>query len=148
MNTLITAAVKAAESENEDMMAGKPVGDPEEYEDHIVHWKTHVKAIQSRSFKEECPPEYREKVLDHISLHEFIMVEKAKQNPAFEAELATLPLFPIFPNGFIARSREHMEYVVQGQSNRWEQVTEVVPGTIQNEANEPYPLNNKKGEKK
>ena len=148
MNTLITAAVKAAESENEDMMAGKPVDDPQDYEDHIVHWKTHTKAIQNRSFKEECPPEYREKVLDHIALHEFVMIEKAQANPAFEAKLAELPLFPIFPNGFVPRSREHMQLVVQGQTNRGESVSDIVPGTEQNDDNEPYPINSKKGEKK
>ncbi len=147
MNTLITAAVKAAESENEDMMAGKPVADPQDYEDHIVHWKTHTKAIQNRSFKEECPPEYREKVLDHIALHEFVMIEKAQANPAFEAKLAELPLFPIFPNGFVPRSREHMQLVVQGQTNRGESVSEIVPGKEQNDDNEPYPINKKKGEK-
>ena len=147
MNTLITAAVKAAESENEDMMAGKPVMDPQDYEDHIVHWKTHVKAIQSRTFKEECPPHYREKVLEHIALHEFVMVEKAQANPAFEAKLAELPLFPIFPNGFVPRSREHMKVVVQGQANKGELITQVVPGQEANEDNEPYPTNNK-GERK
>jgi len=147
MNTLITAAVKAAESENEDMMAGKPVADPQDYEDHIVHWKTHTKAIQNRSFKEECPPEYREKVLDHIALHEFVMIEKAQTNPAFEAKLAELPLFPIFPNGFVPRSREHMQLVVQGQANRGDQISDVVPGKEQNDDNEPFPINKKKGEK-
>ena len=147
MNTLITAAVKAAESENEDMMAGKPVADPQDYEDHIVHWKTHTKAIQNRSFKEECPPEYREKVLDHIALHEFVMIEKARANPAFEAKLAELPLFPIFPNGFVPRSREHMQLVVQGQANRGDQISGIVPGQEQNDDNEPFPINKKKGEK-
>ena len=148
MNTLITAAVKASESENEDMLAGKLVADPQEYEDHIIHWKTHVKAIQNRTFKEETPPEVREKVLDHIALHEFVMVEKAKSSPVFEAKLAELPLFPIFPNGFIARSREHQEILIQGQANRGEAITGMVPGKEVNEDNEPYPLNKKKGEKK
>ena len=148
MNTLITAAVKSAESENEDLMANKPVADPEEYEDHIVHWKTHVKAIQSRTFKEECPPDVRDRVLDHISLHEFVMTKKAAENPAFEAKLAELPLFPIFSTGFIPRSREHQQLVIQGQANRGDEITGVVPGQETNEDNEPYPVNNKKGEKK
>ena len=101
MNSLITVSVRAAESENEDILAGRFVGDPEDFEDHIAHWKVHTKAIQERSFKEECPPEYREELLEHIAVHEFLMIEKAKQSPLFEAKLAELPLFPIFPNGFI-----------------------------------------------
>jgi hypothetical protein len=148
MNTLITAAVRAAESENEDLLANKPVMDPQEYEDHIIHWKTHVKAIQSRTFKEETPSEVREHVLDHISLHEFVMVAKAKASPAFEAKLAELPLFPIFPNGFVARSREHQEIIIQGEANRGDSITGMIPGKEVNEENEPYPLNKKRGEKK
>ena len=106
MNSLITVAVRAAESENEDIMAGRPVGDPEEFEDHIVHWKVHTKAMQERTFKEECPPEYRKEVMEHIAIHEFLMVEKAKANPLFQAKLAELPLFPVFPNGFTPMSAE------------------------------------------
>ena len=49
MSSLLTAAIKSAESENEDLLAGKPVGDPEVWENHILHWKTHVKAIQNRA---------------------------------------------------------------------------------------------------
>ena len=147
MNTLITSAVRAAESENEDMMAGKFVEDPQDYEDHIVHWKTHVKEIQKRSFKEECPLELREKVLEHIALHEFAMMERAQSSPLFEAKLAELPLFPIFQQGFIPRSKEHMQMIVQGQANRGEQIGGVVPGTEQNEDAEPYSINNK-GDKK
>ena len=147
MNTLITAAVRAAESENEDMMAGRMCEDPQDYEDHIIHWKTHVKEIQKRTFKEECPPEIREKILEHIGIHEFAMIEKAQANPLFEAKLAELPLFPIFTQGFVPRSSRHMELIVQGQSNRGEQVDEIVPGTEQNEEAEPYSLN-KKGDKK
>ena len=148
MNTLITAGVKAAESENEDLLAGKPVEDPQDYEEHIVHWKTHVKAIQSRSFKEECPPEHREKMLEHIALHEFAMIEKAQASPTFEAALASLGSFPIFPTGYVPKSREHMEYVVQGQANRGDDITEVVPGKELNEDAEPYATNKPQGEKK
>ena len=96
MNSLITVAIRAAESENEDIMAGKPVGDPEEYEDHITHWKVHTKFIQDRTFKEEAPPERRQEMMSHIAIHEFLMTEKSKANPAFEAKLAELPVDFLF----------------------------------------------------
>lgn len=96
MTTLITAAVRAAESENEDIISGKPFGPAEEWEDHLTHWDVHVKAIQSRYFKEEVPEELRHLMMDHIELHEFLMVEQAKQNPTYEAQLAALPMFPLF----------------------------------------------------
>ena len=127
MNSLITVAVRAAESENEDILAGRFVGEPEEFEDHIVHWKTHTKAIQERSFKEEAPPEYREEILEHIAVHEFVMVEKAKVNPLFQAKLAELALFPIFPNGFRPLSREQQQVIVQGQSNQVKEITGSIP---------------------
>lgn len=128
MNSLITVSVRAAESENEDMMAGRQVADPEEFEDHISHWKVHTKAIQERTFKEECPPEYRKEVLEHIAVHEYLMIEKAQQNPLFQAKLAELPLFPIFPTGFVPESAAQQEAVVQGQANRGDEITGMIPG--------------------
>mgnify|MGYP003150460660 CR=1 FL=1 len=128
MNSLITVSVRAAESENEDIMAGRFVADPEDFEDHIAHWKVHTRAIQERSFKEEAPPEYREELLEHIAVHEFVMVEKARANPLFQAKLAELPLFPIFPNGFTPLSKEQQQVVVQGQANQGQEVTGQIPG--------------------
>ena len=133
MNSLMTVSVRAAESENEDIMAGRFVGDPEEFEDHIVHWKTHTKAMQERTFKEECPIDYREEMMEHIAIHEFLMVEKAKTNPAFEAKLAELPNFPVFPNGFVPRSTEHQRMIVQGQANQGLPIEGVVPGEDKSE---------------
>ena len=136
MNSLITVAVRAAESENEDMMAGRPVGDPEEFEDHIVHWKVHTKAMQERTFKEECPPEYRQEVMEHIAIHEFLMVEKARANPLFQAKLAELPLFPIFPNGFTPMSAEQQRVIVQGEANQGLPVSGIIPGEDKSEIDE------------
>jgi len=133
MNTLLTAAVKAAESENEDILAGKSAGAPETWEDHIVHWRTHMMSLQSRSFKEETPEEIRLAMIEHISVTEFAMIEKAKTNPLFEAKLAELPLFPIASPDFTARSRQHMEKVVEGQVNRGVEVTATIPGTEKEE---------------
>lgn len=137
MNSLITVALRAAESENEDIMNGKFVGDPEDFEDHIVHWKTHTKAIQDRTFKEECPPAYREELLEHIAIHEFLMVEKAQQNPLFQAKLAELPLFPMFPNGFTPLSKEQQTIVVQGQANQGQEITGMIPGEDRSEIEDP-----------
>jgi hypothetical protein len=136
MNSLLTVSVRAAESETEDIMAGRPVGDPEEFEDHIIHWKVHSKAMQERTFKEECPVEYREEMMEHIAIHEFLMVEKARVNPLFEAKLAELANFPIFPNGFTPRSVEQQKLVVQGQANRGEVITGMVPGEDKSEIEE------------
>jgi hypothetical protein len=128
MNSLITVGIRAAESETEDIMSGRPVADPEEFEDHITHWKVHTKAIQERTFKEECPLEYRKEMLEHIAVHEYLMIEKAQQNPLFQAKLAELPLFPIFPTGFVPESALQQQARVQGEANRGEEITGMIPG--------------------
>lgn len=130
---LQTAAVESADSENEDMLAGVEVGSPEIFEDHIAHWRSHIKAMQSRSFKEEADNETYSYFLDHLADTELLMLEKAKTSPLFSAELANLKLFPITPAASkIASeqvaSREQQEAMVQGQSNRGDEVTGSIPG--------------------
>ena len=146
MNSLMTVSIRSAESENEDIMAGRPVADPQDFEDHILHWKVHTKAIQERTFKEECPTEYREEMLEHIAIHEFLLVEKAKVNPMLEAKLAELPNFPIFPNGFTPRSAEHQQIVIQGQANQGLPLSGQVPGKDKSEIEDKEEL--QKGSKK
>ena len=133
MNTLLTAAVKSAESENEDILAGKPVGEPETWEDHIIHWRTHMRVLQSRSFKEDTPDEVRLTMIEHISTTEYAMIEKAKSNPLFEAKIAELALFPIASPAYTARSKEHMEALVNAQVNKGTEVTATIPGTEREE---------------
>ena len=126
--TLITEAVRSADSENQDLMQGNLVGEPEEWEDHIIHWRAHTKLIQKRSFKEETPLEIQQAVIDHITDTEFAMTEKAKENPLFQAKVAELALFPIFyRDGFVPQSREQSEAIVSGQANRGEQITGQIP---------------------
>ena len=92
--------------------------------------------MQERTFKEECPPEYREEMMEHIAIHEFLMVEKARTNPLFQAKLAELANFPIFPNGFTPRSMEQQRALVQGQANRGEPITGMIPGEDKSEIEE------------
>ena len=77
---LATDAIQAADSENEDIMAGEPVGLPEDWEDHIAHWESHVRAVQGRVFKEEATPEVKEEMKKHIKITEQLMIEKMKGN--------------------------------------------------------------------
>jgi hypothetical protein len=129
MTTIITEAVRTADSENEDILNGVEVAEPQEWEDHIIHWRLHSKYIQKRSFKEEVPPEYREVLISHIATHEFAMMEKSRENPLFQAKLAQLELFPIFyKDGFIPQSAEQQTALVQGASNRGEQTSAQIPG--------------------
>ena len=119
-------------------MAGREVGMPEEYEDHVIHWNAHVKVMQSRQFKEEADPLVRAKMKDHLYWTEEAMIHKMRNNPEFEAKLATLTLFPIYHHeGFIApRSLEQQIAMVQGQANRGDQVTGQIPGKSPEEIKE------------
>jgi len=135
VTTLMAESVRSAESENEDILSGKPVADPEEFEEQIIHWRVHAKAFQARSFKEEVPPEMRAELKDHQAMHEFLMIQKAQENPLFQAKLAELQNFPMFyREGFQPASAEHQAAVVQGQTNQGEPVTGAIPAT------DPTPL--------
>jgi hypothetical protein len=130
MIKLSTDAIQAADSENEDILAGEPVGMPEDWEDHIAHWESHVRAMQSRSFKEEASLEVQAAMKSHLRITEKLMIEKMSNNPLFQAKLASLKLFPIFYHGdnTTPYSAEHQEAMVQGQANRGEAVSGMIPG--------------------
>lgn len=132
MNTYITAATQAADAENEDLLAGLNVAMPEVWEDHIVHWESHFKVVQSRQFKEEATPEIKEVLLEHLRVTEMAMFDKAQSNPEFSAKLATLVNFPvnidllrIYPAPL---SQEHLQALAQGQANKDGQTDVVIPG--------------------
>lgn len=91
----ITAAVNAAESENEDMLNGVPVPPPERYEDLITHWDTHRIPLQSREYK-LAPPEIKELFEIHVTATEKLMYDQAAESDVFASRLAGLRQFPMF----------------------------------------------------
>lgn len=97
---IATVSVKAAEAENESIMEGTAeLHDPKEYEDHIIHWITHVKQVREWSFKNQSPKELQEKMEAHILAHEMLMVKKlmTNPNPLYQEMVATrCPGFPLF----------------------------------------------------
>lgn len=130
MTSLLTESLRAAEAENEALLSGKEVPEPAPYEDPITHWRAHVQRMQSYNLKIASNPGDLEKLEEHIWMTEFLMVEKAKVNPTFEAELAKLKLFPIYyrdGQGFQPSSKAHQAAVVQGQANRGEEISGAIP---------------------
>jgi hypothetical protein len=117
---LQTAAIKAADSENEDLAAGRSAPSPERWEDHIAHWLSHSRFMQSRQFKEEMDVASRKAIIDHLFWTEEAMIDKMRGNPQFESRVAALNLFPILAHkGYIAaRGAEHQEAIVQGAANK------------------------------
>lgn len=96
-----TASVRTAEAENELILQGKAKADgrklePEPYEDHVMHWKTHVQEMRKYSYKFETPVDLQDEMKDMVIAHEMFMVQYAKINPAYMEKLATLDGFPLF----------------------------------------------------
>lgn len=138
--SLKAASATSADAIVERIMAGEPVGMPEEFENHLVHWETMNAAIfQSITFKEEASNEVFLAAKQHMMAREKMMIEKSKTNPIFAAELARFPLFPLFQHPEYAppASREQQEAVVQGQANRGEQITGTIPAQPINENQKP-----------
>lgn len=131
MTTLITEAVRAADSIVEDLLAGREAAPLETWHDFITHWNAYSKAMQARSFNEEATPQIRARFKDHVYYTELAMLDKMRKNPEFEAKLATLTLFPLLEHkNFIApRSLEMQMVTVQGQANRGAEITGQIPGT-------------------
>jgi len=127
MHTLVTAAIHSAESENEDILEGLPSEEPKEWEDHITHLRVHYKKMQQRSFKEDVTEENRQAFIMHVKVTEMLAAEIAEKNPLFAAKLAEIEQYPMFYEAPVPPSREQQQLLVQGQSNRGEEVTGAVP---------------------
>lgn len=93
---LATRSVRAAEAEVEQIMNGNAHVEPQEWEDHVVHWRVKVGALREWAFKNMTPKPVQQRLIDVITTHEMFMVEKAKLNPSYTQQLATLPGFPLF----------------------------------------------------
>ena len=74
---IVTRAIKCAQSENDDFLAGRPVKPPTETEDLIAHWKIHAQVFQSREYKEIVPDQIKQLIEQHHYVTEYLMFEKA-----------------------------------------------------------------------
>lgn len=95
----VTVNIQKAESENEDLLNGESIPDPQDFDDHFEHWLVHLKCIQSRSFVDDVPEKIKKAIYDHIEMHEMFMWGKAfgpKANKAYADRLATLESWPLF----------------------------------------------------
>ena len=127
--SLATVAIRSADSENEDLLNGRPVARPEEYEDHVAHLRSHYKAIQGRSFKEEVNTEAYVALKKHIEDTETLALMQAEKSPLFGAELARLRMFPMFVDAPAPPSAEQATADMQGASNRGEPTDAQIPAT-------------------
>lgn len=93
-----TRSVRSAEAENEQILEGveeAPINDPQEYEDHITHWKIHVGAMREWNFKNQMLPQHQQAMKDHVLATEMLMVQKMQQSPTFMQQVMALDGFPL-----------------------------------------------------
>lgn len=97
-----TKSVNVSEWENEQLLKPDTSDeevekmDPQEYEDHLTHWRVH--AIQARdwNFKYKSGPIEQDRFGSHVMAHEMLMWEKAKLDQGYAAKLAALEGWPMF----------------------------------------------------
>lgn len=92
-----TVARQTAEAEMEDLLQGRPVNPPSEYDEILPKYRVYVKTVQSRAFKDDTDPVIQQAVLTHILTAEYLMWKKIQLNPAFSQLVQQQsPYFPIF----------------------------------------------------
>jgi hypothetical protein len=95
-----TVSVRAAEAENEILMSEnstRKVSPPSDEEDHVQHWKCHVRKMREWSFKNQVPKDIQERFKEHVMAHEMMMSKKGLTNPAYGQSLQPVMLegFPL-----------------------------------------------------
>lgn len=93
---MASAAVRAAESENESMLSGETVIEPKPWEDLITHWRIHLTCLQERQYKEEMPTPYRLMLEEHLKVTEMLIWKRMNENAAFRQKVLMLEQFPVF----------------------------------------------------
>jgi hypothetical protein len=94
---LASSATRAAEYENEKILGGEHSDSPAEWEDSLIHWHVHVKAMQDISFKSKnTPEEVRQALKDHVMATEMLLMNMSEKNQALSQSLAAIPNFPLF----------------------------------------------------
>jgi hypothetical protein len=102
---IITESIRSAEAENEKLLqideAEAAKFEPADYEDHIQHWKIHVRQTQSYSFKNMTPPDKQQNLKDHILITEMMIYNKMQTSPQFAEAVASDPALRLFPVFFV-----------------------------------------------
>lgn len=94
---MAAVAVRAADEENEQLLRDETASPPEIWEDHLIHYKIHLREFNQSYYKTSVPKATREAMKDHILATEMFMVELGKRNPAYLDQVGQLfPQFPLF----------------------------------------------------
>lgn len=109
-------AARAAEDENEMILDGAAVPDPEPHEDLVTHWRVHLGAIQDVGFKMKTADSVQQAMYSHILATEMLMYDQSLKSPAFAQKL--LVECPQFPCLFSPPQMPMMPNPMMGQAPR------------------------------
>lgn len=93
--TYAAVAVRKAEAINDAIMTGKPVEEPQPYEELITHWQILMKLIQSQKFT-EAPDKVQKIALQRVGAIEYLMWKRTTTitGRGFSQKLQALDGFP------------------------------------------------------
>lgn len=114
---LATAAINSAEAENDSIMSGEEIAEPQPFEDSLQHWEAHVTLFNNPTVKATLPTDPVETnaalnaaitgniegplspallLAKHVNITEGLMFQQALINPKFAMRLADFETYPIF----------------------------------------------------
>jgi len=90
-----TVNINKAQSEDESMLNGNKPITPKPWEDHIIHYKTHIITFQDKLF-ESLPKNIQNNLKDHLRAHEMFLWRLGQRNPLVKERILTeLPNYPV-----------------------------------------------------
>jgi hypothetical protein len=93
---IITVSIKSANYENDLIAKGKTKVEPQKWENHFVHYESHIRWLQERKYKSKTPKKVIQNMQDHIFSTEYMMWSLAKKNPMMLKKLIAMEYFPMF----------------------------------------------------
>lgn len=97
-----TNSVRYSQAENEMILNEKKTPSrmpPQRFEDHIIHWKTHITAMRSYAYKFNTPQARRDQMEAHVKTHEMFIRQLARESTIYAEKVANIlsPMgFPVY----------------------------------------------------
>lgn len=93
---IISVSIRKAESEDDSMFRTGKAPEPEKWENHIIHYRQHLKTMNEPSFA-TLPDRIKAGFEDHMLATEMLMFDVAQRNPLYlQAIMQQFPSYPIF----------------------------------------------------
>lgn len=92
---IATTAVRSADAENDSLMKSGAASPPEPWEQHVVHYRSHLRLMNDPGF-DDLPENIKSGIKEHVMAHEMFMWKIGQKVPQFtQAVVAEFPAFPV-----------------------------------------------------